>query len=48
MSKHKKQDDEDKYSGNGYDPTRPIPSEDPGGEHGNDDEDDEGQGEEQE
>jgi hypothetical protein len=33
VSKHEKQDDKDKYTGNGYKPG-PIPAEDPGGKHG--------------
>jgi hypothetical protein len=28
MSKHEKQDDKDKYTGNGDDPHRPVPRED--------------------
>jgi hypothetical protein len=35
---HAKQDD-DKYKGNGHDPDRGIPREDPGGKHGKDDKD---------
>jgi hypothetical protein len=37
MSKHEKQDDEDKYKGNGHDPNRPIPPGDPSGKHESDD-----------
>jgi hypothetical protein len=33
MSKHERQDDKDKYTGNGYKPG-PIPTEDRGGKHG--------------
>jgi hypothetical protein len=33
VSRHEKQDDKDKYTGNGYKPG-PIPGEDPGGKHG--------------
>ncbi len=32
-AKHDKQDDDDKYKGNGHDPDRAIPREDPGGKH---------------
>lgn len=35
---HQKQDDEDKYKGNGYDPNRSIPDQDPGGKHTKQDE----------
>ena len=38
MSRHERQDDEDEYTGNGYEPTRPIPSEDSGSKHGKPDE----------
>ncbi|MBV9013546.1 MAG: hypothetical protein JO272_16150 [Pseudonocardiales bacterium] len=40
MGKHEKQDPQDKYVGNGHDPHRPIPAEDPGGKHGKPDTDD--------
>ncbi|MGH4008134.1 MAG: hypothetical protein ACRDTH_08265 [Pseudonocardiaceae bacterium] len=40
MSKHEKQDDEDNYKRNGYNPNRPTPREDPGGKHGKPDPDD--------
>jgi len=33
VSRPEKQDDKDKYTGNGYKPG-PIPGEDPGGKHG--------------
>jgi hypothetical protein len=33
MSKHERQDDKDKYTGNGY-KAGPIPAEDRGGKHG--------------
>lgn len=39
MTRHEKQDDKDKYEGNGHDPNRPIPRKDPGGKHGQDDHD---------
>jgi hypothetical protein len=41
---HAKQDDDDKYKGNGHDPDRGIPREDPGGKHGKDDKDDKDKG----
>jgi len=45
MSRHGRQDDMDRYTGNGHDPNRPVPREDPGGSHGKPDdtgEDDQG------
>lgn len=36
MSRHDRQGDKDKYTGNGHDPDRPVPREDPGGKHAND------------
>jgi hypothetical protein len=38
MNRHERQDDQDKYAGNGHDPNRPIPHEDPSGKHGKPDE----------
>jgi hypothetical protein len=49
MGRHERQDDKDKYTGNGHKPG-PIPAEEPGGKHGKpddegkDDQDDEGEG----
>ncbi|MGH3938747.1 MAG: hypothetical protein ACRDTG_08935 [Pseudonocardiaceae bacterium] len=37
---HEKKDDSDKYKGNGHDPNRPLPAEDPGGKHTKQDEED--------
>ncbi len=36
---HDKQDDEDRYKGNGHDPEREVPREDPGGKHEKKDDD---------
>jgi hypothetical protein len=37
MNTHEKQDDKDKYEGNGYDPNQPTLRKDAGGKHDHDD-----------